>query len=114
MTSRPPSALTASGVHADSASLGLRDQPLQSGVIVRRLERGRAKFSALHALDGAAGMLRDGDDLETQRQHVRRQPRLDHRFRVDVLFAKMLQTALEEAADGAEGLKIIRHAGVVE
>ena len=59
-------------------------------------------------------MLGDGDDLETQRQHVRRQPRLDDRFRIDVLFAEMGQTALEEAADGAEGLKVIRHAGVVE
>ena len=59
-------------------------------------------------------MLGDGDDLETQRQHVRRQPRLDDGFRIDVLFAEMRQAALEEAADGAEDLKVIRHAGVVE
>jgi hypothetical protein len=56
----------------------------------------------------------DGNDLETQRQHVRRQTRLDDGFRVDVLFAKIRQTTIEEAADGAEGLKVIRHAGVVE
>jgi hypothetical protein len=29
-------------------------------------------------------------------------------------FAEMYQAALEEAADGTEDLKVIRHAGVVE
>jgi hypothetical protein len=59
-------------------------------------------------------MLGDGDDLKTQRQHVRRQPRLDHGFRIDALFAEMNEAAVEEAADGAKDLQIIRHAGVVE
>ena len=59
-------------------------------------------------------MLGNRDDLETQRQHVRRQPCLDQGFRIDILFAEMNQTALKEAADGAEGLQIVRHAGVVE
>ncbi len=65
-------------------------------------------------LDGAAGMLRDGDDLETQRQHVRRQPRFDQGFRIGILFAEMNKAAFEEAADGAKDLQIVRHGGVVE
>ena len=68
----------------------------------------------MDALNGAAGMLGDRDDLEAQRQHVRRDACLDHGFRIDVLFAEINEAALEEAADGAEGLQIVRHAGVVE
>nr|WP_276326826.1 hypothetical protein [Bradyrhizobium valentinum] len=59
-------------------------------------------------------MLGDGDDLETQRQHILRQPRLDHGFRIDVVIAKMLEAAIEEAADRAKRLQIIRDGGVVE
>ena len=59
-------------------------------------------------------MLGDGDDLETQRLHVGRQPRFYHDFGIDVFFAEMNQAALEEAADGTEDLQVIRHAGVVE
>jgi len=50
-----------------------------------------------HTLDGAARMLRDRDDLETKRLHVRRQPRLDDGFRIDALFAEMREAAVEKA-----------------
>jgi len=45
-------------------------------------------------------VLRDGNDLEAERQHVRRQPRLDDRFRIDVVLAEMREAAVEKTADG--------------
>ena len=96
MTSLPPSALTASGVQRRQGLARLRDKPLQPGEIVRRLERRRVEHALLHALDGAAGVLGDRDDLETERQHVRRQPRLDDGFGIDALLAEMRKAACRE------------------
>ena len=61
-----------------------------------------AEHALLHALDGAAGMLRDRNDLKPERQHVGRQPRLDDGFRIDVVLAEMREAAVEKAADAAE------------
>jgi hypothetical protein len=60
----------------------------------RGFERRRIEDALLHAFDGAAGMLDNGNDLEAERQHVRRQPRLDDRFRVDIVLFKMAQRAV--------------------
>ena len=59
-------------------------------------------------------MVRHGDDLEAERQHVVPQPRLDDALGVDVVVLAVRQTAIEEAGDGAEGLQIGRDCQVVE
>jgi len=59
-------------------------------------------------------MLGDGDDLEAQRQHIGCQPGFDHGFGIDVVVLKVLETALEKAADGTQRLQVICHARVVE
>src|SRR6185369_3722315 len=59
-------------------------------------------------------MMRDRDDLEAERRHVRRQARLDELGRIDALVAEMRQALVEEAADGAENLQVVGDGGVVE
>jgi len=50
----------------------------------------------LYALDSAAGVLRDGNDLEAERQHVRRQRASTIVFRIDVVLAEMREAAVEK------------------
>jgi hypothetical protein len=59
-------------------------------------------------------MMCDRDDLETERKHVGRHPRLDDFSRIDALLAEMREALLEETADGAENLQVVGDGCVVE
>jgi hypothetical protein len=50
-------------------------------------------------------MMRHRHDLETEGQHVRKQPRLDDLVGIDVLLLAMGKALGEEAVDGAERLQ---------
>src|SRR6476660_7056806 len=54
------------------------------------------------------------DNLETQRQHVRRKSRLDDFGGIDALLAEMREALVKEAADGAENLQVVGDGCVVE
>jgi hypothetical protein len=58
-------------------------------------------------------MMRDRDDLETERLHVMRKARLDDLGRIDALFLEMSEAFLKEAADGAKNLKVVCDGRVV-
>ncbi len=59
-------------------------------------------------------MMCDRDNLETQRQHVRRKSRLDDFGGIDALLAEMREALVKEAADGTENLQVVGDGCVVE
>jgi hypothetical protein len=63
-----------------------------------RLARWR-ELAALHALDRAERMVRNGHDLKAERQHVPIQPGLDNLARIRVVVPEMVKTALQKARD---------------
>jgi hypothetical protein len=52
-------------------------------------------------------MMRDRDDLETERVHVMRKARLDDFSRINAFFQEMREALLKKAANCSKNLKIV-------
>jgi hypothetical protein len=59
-------------------------------------------------------MMRDRDNLEAERQHIREKSGLDDLLRIDALLLAVAETAVEEAGDGTESLEVVRNARIVK
>jgi hypothetical protein len=76
--------------------------------LIRRRRPGRSELASLRTGK------RDGHDLETERQHVGEQPRLDDLVGIDVLFLAVGEALGEEAVDRAQGLQEAADAEITE
>src|SRR3954454_12157923 len=74
----------------------------------------RQEHATLCGLHSAARMMRDRDDLKTQRQHIRRKSGLDDFGQINGLLLEMCAAFFKKAADAPEYLEIIGDRRVVE
>src|SRR6202045_2981139 len=81
------------------------------------MRRGLARWrelAALHALDRAKRMVRNGHDLKAERQHVPIEPGLDNLARIRVVVPAMVKATLQKARNTAQRLQEGRHAQIIE